>query len=79
MDIAMRTNIDIDDQLIQEAMRAGGFTSKKATVEAALRVLVQRHKQRDILKLFGKVAWEGDLDEMRTSKHAPAKPKRKAA
>ena len=75
----MRTNIDIDDRLMHEAMRAGGFTSKKATVEAALQVLVQRHKQRDILKLFGKVAWEGDLDEMRTSKHAPAKPKRKAA
>ena len=75
----MRTNIDIDDKLMREAMRAGGFTSKKSTVEAALRDLVQRHKQRDILKLFGKVAWEGDLDEMRTSKHAPAKPKRKAA
>jgi Arc/MetJ family transcription regulator len=79
MEIVMRTNIEIDDKIMQEAMSAGGFTSKKATVEAALRLLAQRHKQRDILKLFGKVAWEGDLDEMRTSKHAPAKPKRKAA
>lgn len=75
----MRTNIDIDDKLMQEAMRCGGFTSKKNTVEAALRALVQHHEQRQILKLFGKVAWEGDLDDMRTSKHAPAKPKRKAA
>ena len=75
----MRTNIDIDDKIMQEAMRAGGFKTKKEAVEAALRVLVRQHKQRDILKLFGKVAWEGDLDEMRTSKHAPAKPKRKAA
>ena len=75
----MRTNIDIDDQIMQQAMAAGGFKTKKETVEAALQILVQRHKQRDILKLFGKVAWEGDLDEMRTSKHAPAKPKIKAA
>lgn len=79
MELAMRTNIDIDDKIMQDAMRAGGFKTKKETVEAALRVLVRQHKQRDILKLFGKVAWEGDLDEMRTSKHAPAKPKRKAA
>jgi len=79
MESAMRTNIDIDDKIMQEAMRAGGFKTKKEAVEAALRVLVRQHKQRDILKLFGKVAWEGDLDEMRTSKHAPAKPKRKAA
>jgi Arc/MetJ family transcription regulator len=64
---------------MQEAMRFGGFTSKKSTVEAALRILVQQHEQRQILKLFGKVEWEGDLDDMRTSKHAPAKPKRKAA
>jgi Arc/MetJ family transcription regulator len=79
MEIVMRTNIDIDDKIMQDAMRAGGFKTKKEAVEAALRVLVRQHKQRDILKLFGKVAWEGDLDEMRTSKHAPAKPKRKAA
>lgn len=75
----MRTNIDIDDKLMQEVMAIGNFTSKKAAVDAALRFLVQRNKQRDILKLFGKVAWEGDLDEMRSSKHAPAKPKRIAA
>ncbi|MDX8400349.1 MAG: type II toxin-antitoxin system VapB family antitoxin [Gallionellaceae bacterium] len=75
----MRTNIDIDDKLMQEAMRYGGFSSKKNTVEAALRILVQQHEQRQILKLFGNVAWEGDLDDMRTSKYVQAKPKRKAA
>ena len=75
----MRTNIDIDDEIMRDAMRAGGFKTKKEAVEAALRVLVRQHKQRGILKLFGKVAWEGDLDDMRTSKHTPAKPKRKAA
>ena len=75
----MRTNIEIDDQLMQKAMQAGGFTSKKAAVEAGLNALVQRHAQRQILKLFGKVAWEGDLNDMRTSKHAPVKHSKKAA
>ena len=79
MEFVMRTNIDIDDEIMRDAMRAGGFKTKKEAVEAALRVLVRQHKQRGILKLFGKVAWEGDLGEMRTSKHATAKPKRKAA
>lgn len=75
----MHTNIDIDDKLMQEAMSCGGFTSKKNTVEAALRALVRHHEQRQILKLFGKVAWEGDLDDIHASKHAPAKSKRKIA
>jgi antitoxin ParD1/3/4 len=66
----MRTNIDIDDTIMQKAMQAGGFKTKKETVEAGLTLLAQRFKQREILKLFGKVGWEGDLDEMRTSKHA---------
>lgn len=68
----MRTNIEINDTLMQQAMRAGRFSSKKAAVEAALQALVQGHEQRKILKLFGKVAWEGDLNESRNSKHLVA-------
>ena len=66
----MRTNIEIDDKIMQEAMSAGGFTSKKATVEAGLRLLAQRHKQRDILKLFGKIEFDPAYDhkKMRESK-----------
>lgn len=66
----MRTNIEIDDQLMQQAMAAGGFTSKKATVEAGLQLLAQRHKQRDILKLFGKIEFDPAYDhrKMRESK-----------
>jgi Arc/MetJ family transcription regulator len=61
----MRTNIDIDDKLMKQAMKATGATTKKATVEAALRQVVQLKEQAKIRDLFGKVQWEGDLDAMR--------------
>ncbi|UWZ83882.1 type II toxin-antitoxin system VapB family antitoxin [Occallatibacter riparius] len=64
----MRTNIDIDDKLMKAAMKATGATTKKAAVEAALRKVVQLKKQERILRLFGKVQWEGDLDAMRESR-----------
>ena len=61
----MRTNIDIDDALLAEAMAVFGTTTKKATVEAALERAVRRHRQRRVLDLEGAVDWVGDLDEMR--------------
>jgi Arc/MetJ family transcription regulator len=61
----MRTNIEIDDELMKRAMQVTGLRTKKATVEEALRRLVQRKRQSDLLDLFGKVEWVGDLDEMR--------------
>jgi Arc/MetJ family transcription regulator len=61
----MRTNIDIDDRLMAEAMAATGLRTKRETVEAALRLLAQRKLQADTQKLFGRVAWEGDLDAER--------------
>ncbi len=61
----MRTNIDIDDQLIHEAMQESGSRTKKAVVEEALRLLVQTRKQGSIRRLRGKVQWEGDLEESR--------------
>ena len=64
----MRTNIDIDDELMKEAMQATGASTKKAAVEAALRKVVQLKKQERILDLFGTVDWEGDLDAMRESR-----------
>jgi Arc/MetJ family transcription regulator len=64
----MRTNIDIDDKLMKQAMKATGARTKKAAVEAALRKVVQLKKQERILRLFGKVQWEGDLDAMRASR-----------
>jgi Arc/MetJ family transcription regulator len=61
----MRTNIDIDDALMGQAMRATGFKTKRAVVEEGLRLLVKLNKQKDILRLAGKVRWSGDLDESR--------------
>jgi Arc/MetJ family transcription regulator len=61
----MRTNIDIDDKLMRQAMRATGAPTKKAAVEVALRKVVELKKQEGIKKLRGKVQWVGDLDAMR--------------
>jgi Arc/MetJ family transcription regulator len=62
----MRTNIDIDDRLMSEAMRASDKATKRAVVEEALRLLVQTRRQAGIRRLRGKVAWEGDLKANRT-------------
>ena len=67
----MRTNIDIDDDLLDKAMRYAGTKTKKATVEEALRMLIRRHEQKRVLELYGTVEWEGDLDEMRRSREFP--------
>jgi Arc/MetJ family transcription regulator len=61
----VRTNIEIDDQLMSQAMRSSGARTKKAVVEAGLRLLVKTHAQAAIRKLRGKVQWEGDLNESR--------------
>lgn len=61
----MRTNIEIDDQLVSKAMRSSGARTKKAAVEAGLRLLVKTHSQMAIRRLRGKVQWEGDLNESR--------------
>ena len=62
---AMRTNIEIDDQLMAEALRLSGQPTKKAVVEEALKLLVRLKNQGRIRELRGKVQWEGDLDAMR--------------
>ena len=61
----MRTNIEIDEKLMKEAMRSANTKTKKETVEAGLRILIQIKGQTGIRKLRGKVKWEGDLDELR--------------
>lgn len=68
----MRTNIEIDDELLAKAAEALGTKTKKATVEAALERAVRRHEQRRMLELYGTVEWEGDLDEMRWSREPPS-------
>jgi Arc/MetJ family transcription regulator len=61
----MRTNIDIDDALMAEAMKATGQVTKKATIEEALRRLIKGHEQMKALDELWGTGWEGDLDEMR--------------
>jgi Arc/MetJ family transcription regulator len=61
----MRTNIDIDDRLMREAMRRSGARTKKAAVEAGLRLLAETHAQGSIRRLRGKVDWDGDLNKSR--------------
>lgn len=58
----MPTNLAIDDALLNEAVRAGGFTTKKDTVNAALREFVNRRKQREIVKLFGTIDYSPNYD-----------------
>jgi len=66
----MRTNIDIDDTLLARAQAACGTSTKKATVEEALRTIIRLREQEDILGLAGKVHWEGDLEESRLGRGA---------
>ena len=61
----MRTNIDIDDRLMREAMRKSGSRTKRAAVEAGLRLIVATWAQASIRLLRGKVRWEGDLNKSR--------------
>jgi Arc/MetJ family transcription regulator len=61
----MRTNIEIDEHLMAEAMAASGLTTKREAVEAALRLLARRKRQASALDLFGQVDWEGNLDAER--------------
>jgi Arc/MetJ family transcription regulator len=64
----MRTNIDIDDRLMKRAMKASGARTKKATVEAALKLLADTRAQGSIRRLRGKIHWEGNLERSRTSR-----------
>ena len=62
---AMRTNIVIDDKLMEEVLRVTGLKTKKEAVERGLRMLLRLGKQTRIRKLRGKLHWEGNLEVMR--------------
>lgn len=61
----MRTNIVIDDKLMAEAMRVTGAKTKREAVDLGLQTLLRLHRQAQIRRLRGKLAWTGDLDAMR--------------
>lgn len=61
----MRTNIDIDDDLLAEAMEVSGLATKKAVVEKALEDLVGEARRAKALQNLWGIGWDGDLEEMR--------------
>ena len=66
----MRTNIDIDDRLMRQAMRSSSARTKRAVVEEALHLLIQTRDQGSVRRLRGKVSWEGDLSSSRLGRAA---------
>jgi Arc/MetJ family transcription regulator len=63
--VVMRTNIVLDDELVKDCIKATGIKTKKSLIDYALRELLRHKQQKRILKLKGKITWEGNLDEMR--------------
>jgi Arc/MetJ family transcription regulator len=64
----MRTNSDIDDKLIADALKATGLTTKKELIEHALQTLIGLKKQQAIKNFRGQLKWSGDLDDIRSAK-----------
>jgi len=63
-----RTNIELNDKILKEAIKLTDIKTKKDIVNYALEELVKRLRRKKILKLEGKVKWEGNLDELRISR-----------
>jgi Arc/MetJ family transcription regulator len=63
--MCMRTNIEIDDDVLREAQQLTGARTKRETVDVALRELVARQRRIGILDLRGRVHWDGDLEQSR--------------
>jgi Arc/MetJ family transcription regulator len=63
----MRTNIEIDDKLLHQAMKYAKLKSKKEMVNHALDEYIRLQKRKQLMSLKGKIKWEGNLDEMRTA------------
>ncbi len=69
----MRTNIVIDDELIERARKLTGLATKRSIVEEALRLLIQQYEQREVRQLRGMLRWEGDLEQMREGRFESAR------
>ncbi len=65
MRLLMRTNIEIDDALMAEAQKVSGHSTKKQTVDQALRLLVRLRRQQQVGAAFGKYRWRGNLARSR--------------
>lgn len=67
----MRTNINLDDELVQRLMERTGIKTKRALVDAALREMDRVTALETLMSMRGKGGWEGDLDEMRADRFPP--------
>jgi Arc/MetJ family transcription regulator len=65
----MRTHIDLDENLVAQVVTMGQFPTKKAAIHAALTELSKTLKRKQLLALRGKVAWEGDLEQLRAMRN----------
>lgn len=64
----VRTNIVLDDKLVEAGLKATGLKTRRELVDFALRELLRHKQQKKLLSLKGKVNWEGNLEEMRTGR-----------
>ena len=64
----MKTHIELDDAVLEQVFKLGGFATKKAAVNAALAEYARLLQRRDLLAMRGKVRWEGDLDALRADR-----------
>lgn len=67
-DLAMRTNVVLDDDLVEVALRLSGFKTKRKAIEEGLRLLIELNHQKRIKGFRGKLKWTGNLNKMRTDK-----------
>jgi Arc/MetJ family transcription regulator len=63
--MCMRTNVEINETVLQQVQTLGNFSTKKAAIQAALIDYLNVLKRQQLLALRGKVAWQGDLDSLR--------------
>lgn len=64
----MRTNIEIDDRLMNDTLKVTGLKTKREAVDLALKTLLKIQRQADVKELWGKFEWQGDLEQMRLDK-----------
>lgn len=64
----MRTHVELDEQLITQAIQLGHYPTKKAAIHAALLELVNTLKRQQLLAMRGKVSWQGNIDQLRSNR-----------
>jgi Arc/MetJ family transcription regulator len=64
----MRTNVVVNDDLMEAALKISGYRTKKEAIEEGLKLLVQVKRQKEIKRFRGKLKWSGNLEEMRIDK-----------